>query len=76
VYVEDSGCGISQKNIKYVFDKFRRFAEPLKETRSGLGIGLWLAKYLLKKNNADISLDSKEGEGTVVKLSFQRGVIQ
>ena len=76
VYVEDSGCGISPKNIKYVFDKFRRFAEPLKETRSGLGIGLWLAKYFLKKNNADISLDSKEGKGTVVKLSFQRGLIQ
>lgn len=71
LYIEDKGRGISSKNIEYIFDKFKRFSEPLKETTSGLGIGLWLAKYLLNKNNAGITVKSKEGEGTVVNISFR-----
>lgn len=73
LYIKDQGRGISEKNVKNLFDKFKRFCDPLKETSSGFGIELWLAKYLLKKNNADIIVQSKEGEGTVVKLSFKKG---
>jgi len=71
LYVVDHGCGICSKNLEYIFDKFKRFSDPLKETSSGLGIGLWLAKYLLKKNNAKITIKSGENKGTVVKLSFK-----
>ncbi|MCK4584223.1 GAF domain-containing protein, partial [candidate division WOR-3 bacterium] len=70
--VEDNGRGICSKNLEYIFDKFKRFSDPLKETSSGLGIGLWLAKYLLKMNNANIKIKSKENKGTIVRLSFKK----
>lgn len=70
--VEDNGRGICSKNLEYIFDKFKRFSDPLKETSSGLGIGLWLAKYLLKMNNANIKIKSKENKGTIVILSFKK----
>ncbi len=70
--IEDGGKGISKANIGDLFSKFKRFGEPLKETMSGLGIGLWLAKYLLEKNKAGIEIESKIGIGTTAKMKFAK----
>ena len=72
LYIKDHGCGISSRNIENLFHKFKRFSDPLTETSGGLGIELWLAKYLLEKNNAKIKIRSKEGKGTVVRISFKK----
>lgn len=70
--IADQGNGILPENIEFLFQRFRRFSDSLKETSSGLGIGLWLAKYLLEKNNARITIKSKEGKGTIVRISFTK----
>jgi two-component system phosphate regulon sensor histidine kinase PhoR len=72
LYIEDKGRGVSENNIQHIFDKFQRFSDTLKETESGLGIGLWIAKYLMEKNKAKIKIISKKGKGTTVRLSFRK----
>jgi|GEM_PF-5456075 len=72
LFIEDEGMGISEKDTKHLFSKFKRFRDPLKETIGGLGIGLWLAKYLLEKNKATIEIESKIGIGTTARMKFMK----
>ncbi len=72
IYFADQGSGISSNNVADLFVKFRRFSNSINETASGLGIGLWLARYLLKKNNGKIAVKSKEGKGTIVRISLPK----
>jgi two-component system phosphate regulon sensor histidine kinase PhoR len=72
LYIKDEGCGISDSDIKFIFNKFKRFSNSIEETNSGLGIGLWLAKYLLNKNNAKISVKSRREIGTTVEILFNK----
>jgi signal transduction histidine kinase len=40
--------------------------------QGGLGVGLVLVKRIMERCGGSVSLDSREGEGTSVRLSFKR----
>lgn len=63
--IRDSGKGIPQKNLKYIFDRFYQLEED-ENVRSGTGtgIGLALAKNIVKLHKGIIKVISNEGEGT------------
>lgn len=63
--IRDSGKGIPQKNLKYIFDRFYQLEED-ENVRSGTGtgIGLALAKNIVKLHKGIIKAISNEGEGT------------
>jgi len=63
--IRDSGKGIPQKNLKYIFDRFYQLEED-ENVRSGTGtgIGLALAKNIVKLHKGIIKAISGEGEGT------------
>jgi signal transduction histidine kinase/ligand-binding sensor domain-containing protein/DNA-binding response OmpR family regulator len=71
ISVKDTGKGISEKNIKRIFTRFSRI-DTTKES-TGTGIGLSLAKELVKLHNGNISVVSKPGMGTkfTVHLPYQ-----
>jgi NtrC-family two-component system sensor histidine kinase KinB len=75
IYILDQGIGICKKNVCDLFKKFKRFSNSINETSGGLGIGLWLAKYLIEMNGGSICIESREDEGTIVILSFQKDTI-
>lgn len=60
--IKDTGIGI--KNTKKVFQRY------YKENETGLGIGLSIVKQLCDTLDIKISIESKEAEGTQVKLVF------
>ena len=60
--IEDTGIGI--KNTKKVFQRY------YKENESGMGIGLDIVKQLCDILDIKISIDSKIGDGTRIKLLF------
>jgi signal transduction histidine kinase len=64
VEIEDSGEGISEKNIYKVFDPFFT-TKP-----RGTGMGLAVVFGILEKHNADISIDSQPGKGTKVTIQL------
>lgn len=60
-YIQDTGFGIKQENLPKVFDRFEKFDSY----KSGTGLGLSIIKAILEAVNAEFSIESIEGEGTV-----------
>jgi signal transduction histidine kinase len=62
--IKDNGVGIPQKDQKYIFQKFFRSENLLKEEIQGSGLGLYISKLIIKRLKGKIWFDSKEKEGT------------
>lgn len=60
ITVEDTGTGISERDIGRVFDPFF----TTKEVGIGTGLGLSIVYGIIQKHHGTISVESKEGEGT------------
>jgi len=58
IIVRDTGIGITAEMLPYVFDMFRQ-GERSSGTKGGLGIGLTLAKRLIKMHHGSIHVESK-----------------
>jgi len=69
--INDTGIGIKEEDLPRVFDKGFTGYMGRREEKS-TGIGLYLAKKLAKRLGHDISIKSKFGEYTEVKLIFPR----
>ncbi len=70
--VEDNGLGISEKDIKRVFEKGFT-GEHGRKFNASTGIGLYLCKNLCHKLGLDISITSQLGIGTKVNIIFPLG---
>jgi len=62
--VEDRGPGIPRSELRRVFDKFYR-GSAVRDTRSlaGHGLGLAMARHVVRAHRGQIRLESREGEG-------------
>lgn len=69
VVVLDDGEGIPGFAKGKVFDKFYSLPRPDGGKKSS-GLGLSLAKEIVLKHNGNITLDSRQGEGTTVRISL------
>lgn len=64
--VSDTGIGISAKHIQHIFDRFYK----IDINHSGSGIGLALVKAFVELHGGSISVDSKEGSGTIFTIEI------
>lgn len=62
VFVKDEGIGISEEETPKIFGRFYRASEVQQE--DGVGIGLYLAREILRKEDGYIMVKSKKGEGS------------
>jgi len=63
VEVIDSGIGIPQAFLPFVFDRFRQADGSFTRQHTGLGLGLSIARHLVELHGGSIDARS-EGEGT------------
>ena len=70
VEISDTGVGIAEEYQSKIFDRFYQVDEESKKNQAGSGIGLALVKELVSLHNWDISVKSKEGEGTTFTLKI------
>jgi two-component system, OmpR family, phosphate regulon sensor histidine kinase PhoR len=71
VEVEDHGIGISEKNQKFIFDKFYRVTEMnLANSVKGSGLGLAIVKHIMDIHKGRIYVKSTPGSGSLFRLSF------
>lgn len=67
--IKDTGEGIEEEQLPYIFDRFYRASNASKDS---VGIGLSLAKQIVMKQNGVISAKSKMGEGTEFTVKIYR----
>lgn len=65
VCVSDQGSGISPQDLPYVFDRFYRSADALRN-KKGAGLGLYLAKAIIEAHNGSIWIDTEYTEGAKI----------
>lgn len=71
ITVRDKGMGIREEEIPKIFGRFYRSRQVQQE--DGVGIGLYLAREILRKENGYIKVQSKEGHGAEFTLFLPRG---
>jgi CheY-like chemotaxis protein len=63
--------GISPSNLSVIFDQFKQVEDAHTKNTGGTGLGLAICKQLTKLLGGEISVDSREGEGSVFRVKFQ-----
>lgn len=72
VIISDTGIGIKEDDIPFIFDRFFRSDNIRNKDIDGSGIGLSIAKMLSLNLNLKILVRSKFGEGTEMELVIPR----
>ena len=62
--VKDSGVGIPEKDQKYIFQKFFRSENALRQRTKGSGLGLYVCRTIIEKSGGQIWFKSKDKQGT------------
>lgn len=58
IVVQDTGCGMSESQIKHIFDPFYT------RSKGGTGLGLTIVHRIIEQHNGSIRVNSTEGIGT------------
>lgn len=66
ITIADNGCGIPEKDLPKVKQKFYK----ANQTVRGSGIGLAVADEIMKLHNGSLNIDSTEGVGTTVTITI------
>ncbi len=75
--VQDTGVGIPEEHQARVFERFYRVDKSRSKDTGGTGLGLSIVKHGAQLHGAEITLESRPGQGTTVTLVFpeQKAVI-
>lgn len=68
VTVLDTGIGISESDLPFVFDRFRQADSSATRKYVGTGLGLALVKELTEKHDGKADIQSRLGEGTAITI--------
>ncbi len=68
IEVRDTGIGIPAADLPHVFDRFYRVDKA--RDRQGAGLGLSLVQAIMARCHGVVAIESREGEGTTVTLTF------
>ena len=70
MHVKDTGIGIEENDLPYVFDRFYKVDKA--HSGKGSGLGLSIAKELLKRMDEEIWVTSEKGKGTEFSFTLHR----
>lgn len=68
--VTDTGIGIDEKNIDYIFESFAQESVSTTRKYGGTGLGLAITKRLVEMQKGEIRIKSKLGEGTTFTVTL------
>lgn len=67
---EDTGMGIKEEDIPFIFERFFVSEKGRTKEKSGFGIGLSIVKHITELHKGKIEVKSQPGRGTSFILSF------
>ena len=74
--VKDNGIGMSEEFLKTVFDPFTRVKSSTVSGIQGTGLGMSITKSIVDMMGGEIKINSKEGEGTEVVITFSFKLVE
>ncbi len=72
VSVRDTGIGIPSEELDRLFDRFYQVGESLRREHQGLGLGLSIARELVKLHQGKVWLESEVGKGSAAFFTISR----
>ncbi len=70
--VMDTGIGIPEKDQGSIFGRFYRVDKGRSRKTGGTGLGLSIVKHIVERNEAQIILESEEGQGTTITVYIKK----
>lgn len=70
VAVSDKGVGIPKSQHKKIFEKLYQIHDKESGTYPGFGMGLYIAKEIIRHHKGKIWVDSEEGKGSIFTFSL------
>lgn len=71
--VQDSGMGISQEDLPYIWDRFYKGDKARsRQEGNGTGLGLFIARQIAQLHQAEITVESISGEGSTFILKLKK----
>lgn len=69
IWIRDGGPGIPERERERVFDKFYR-RQGVKDQVPGSGLGLYIAREILRAHGGDIRIEDAPGRGAEIRLDL------
>ncbi len=66
--IKDTGVGIPKDKQKMVFAKFQRSETAMRMNSGGMGLGLYLVKNIVERQDGRVSFESQEGAGSAFRV--------
>ena len=73
IEVLDTGIGISEEHLGYIYDEFYQVGVPTNTTREGYGLGLSIVQRLVKLLEVKLEVRSEFGKGSLFSLTLPAG---
>jgi signal transduction histidine kinase len=70
VSITDTGIGIPEEHLPFVFDRFYRVDKARTNAEGGTGLGLAIAQSIAKMHGGEIGVESQAGAGTTVRVTL------
>jgi len=68
ISIRDNGCGMDPEQVKQIRKPFF----TTKNTRENYGLGMTYCYRVIKKLNGRIEVESKPGEGSIIRVFLKR----
>ena len=68
--IENTGCGIPQGELPYVFERFYKVDKSRSANKDSTGLGLYIVKTIIKKHGGVISVSSVENHFTAFEFTL------
>lgn len=65
--IEDNGPGIPEKQLSHIFDAFYRGDDSRNPANGGTGLGLTIARRIIRAHNGDLTAGNRSQGGAVIK---------
>lgn len=67
--ISDTGCGIPEADLPYIFDRFYQ-ADKSRSEKQGAGLGLAIAQKIFRLHGAQVMVSSIENQGTTFRVAI------